>query len=90
MVDILNTRLKDEDAFLPRGKLPPALLELLQHLSCACLAYHPQTLLPFCFEKHYDLNHHQYHQVHAAWNWQHLRQPFQMVHAPCKVSKADA
>ena len=27
MVDILNTRLKDKDAFLAHGNLPPALLE---------------------------------------------------------------
>ena len=90
MVDILNMRLKDKDAFLPCGNLQPALLESAAAPLSTCVAYQPQTLLPFCYEKHHDLNHHWYHQVHAAWSWQHLQQPFQMVHAACKVSKADA
>lgn len=63
MAHILNTLLKDKDAFLPRGDLQPALLDSaaapLLRLPC----------LPVTEPTSFLLNH---HQVHRAWSWQHL------------------
>lgn len=91
MADSLNTLLKDIDACLTCGNLQPALLDSdVAPLLRACLAYQPQNLLLNYYEKHHDLNHCRHHQVHGAQTWQHFRQPFQMVRAPCRGPKADA